>query len=177
VGILADNKNQRRLLEAWKILQHRFADFPALVLVGPNEGLYTQKVIRPLIDSLSRPGEVLLTGRISDTELEGWYRHALAYVQPSIAEGFGLPLVEAMARGIPVASSNTTSLPETAGDAAVYFDPMDPEQMASILEKLWQSGPLRRDLVTLGCERVKLFSWEHHARIVAETIEAELRRI
>ncbi|MEA3207927.1 MAG: hypothetical protein QOE70_984 [Chthoniobacter sp.] len=175
VGVFSDNKNQPRLLDAWAQLQREHPDLPALVLIGPCPADYDQQVIQPRLRVLPRPAEVLHTALVSDDALAWAYQHALAYVQPSIAEGFGLPVVEAMSYGLPVACSQTTSLPEVAGDAAIYFDPFDPASIAVALRRLWKDEALRRELATLGPVRSASFTWQKNAQIVAQTIESLLR--
>jgi glycosyltransferase involved in cell wall biosynthesis len=177
VGVFSDNKNQRRLIEAWGRLQQENVELPALVLIGNCPEDYMSRVIQPCIRGLSRPNEVVLTGKVSDEDL-GWaYRQALAYVQPSIAEGFGLPVVEAMSYGLPVACSQSTSLPEVAGNAAVYFDPFNVDSMVPVLKRLWLDETLRRQLSALGLERCKTFTWENNAAIVAREINSLLRAL
>lgn len=175
VGVFSDNKNQARLIEAWASLQ---ADpqAPELVLVGAGDAAYLDAHIRPAIARLPRPAEVRLAGRVPDAELAWAYAHALTYVQPSFAEGFGLPLLEAMAAGCAIASSRSTSLPETAGDAAVFFDPASPRDIAAAVRRLAGDAALRQSLIGLGRERAQLFTWERNAQLIAAEIEQVLGR-
>lgn len=174
-GSFSDNKNQRSLLEAWALLQRKHADAPALVMAGPGPEHYMSEVIAPLLKKLPRCEDVILPGRIVDDEL-GWaFQHAHAYVQPSIAEGFCMPLLEAMACKLPVACSNTTSLPETAGPAALFFNPHQPREILASIETLWQEETTRKRIVQSGSQRVAEFSWEKTANIVAGVIEDRLR--
>lgn len=176
VGVFSENKNQRRLIEAWALLQARHPDFPSLVLVGACADDYRAAKIEPVLARLPRRHEVLLAGKVPDEELAWWYRNALAYVQPSFAEGFGLPVAEAMSYGLPVACSNTTSLPEVAGDAAVLFDPAKVAQLAQTMETLaWDAG-LRSGLVERGAKRWERFSWTANAALIARELERELAR-
>jgi glycosyltransferase involved in cell wall biosynthesis len=174
VGTFSENKNQRRLLEAWAQLQKAHPDLPALVLAGPCPPDYGATMIEPALKRLPRRAEVLLPGRISNEDLAWAYAHALGLLQPSIAEGFGLPVIEAMHLGVPVACSNTTSLPETAGGAARLFDPFDPLSIGAAAVELWQDGELRKQLAAAGKARSREFTWRQSAEKVAAVIEEQL---
>jgi glycosyltransferase involved in cell wall biosynthesis len=106
---------------------------------------------------------VVFAGWVSDGDLEGLYAAATCLAFPSLAEGFGLPVLEAMRRGLPVACADATSLPELAGDAALLFDPLDVESIRSAITRLLGDGTLRADLARRGRERAQLFSWERAA--------------
>jgi alpha-1,3-rhamnosyl/mannosyltransferase len=119
---------------------------------------------------------VLFTGWVDDADLEGFYAAATAFVYPSLMEGFGMPVLEAMRRGVPVACSDVSALPEVAGDAAELFDPRDPAAIAAALRTLL-SDPQRRDeLVRRGHERHPLFTWERAARETQAVYESVLAR-
>jgi len=174
VGIFSENKNQRRLIEAWAQWQRMDAEAPLLVLAGPGDADYLNTKILPARQNAPRPEEIILAGYLRDEEVSWCYRHASLYIQPSFAEGFGLPVAEAMSHGVPVASSNTTSLPEIGGDAAVYFDPRSPESMLEVIRELWGDMAKRQLLGNRGEERSKSFTWEKNARAVALQIESVL---
>lgn len=176
-GTVSDNKNQKTLLKAWSVLQNKWPDLPALVLIGPCPEAYYSTVIMPLIRALPRPIEVFMPGYASENDLAWCYHNAQSYVQPSISEGFGLPVIEAMSYDLPVACSNTTSLPETAGDAALYFNPMNAYEMANVLEKLWQDQGARTELIRKGRVRWKTFTWENNAKLVAQHIDEVLSEL
>lgn len=114
----------------------------------------------------------ILTG-VSDGELCSLYRHCTAFVFASLEEGFGLPPLEAMGHGCPVISSNTSSMPEILGDAAVYFDPLDREALSQAIDLVWQSNKLRASLRERGLERASQFSW----RKTAEATLSVYRRV
>lgn len=109
--------------------------------------------------------DVRFVGWIASEELEGLWAVATAFVFPSLYEGFGLPVLEAMARGVPVACSDASSLPEVAGDAALLFDPRDERQIAEVLGRLLADTELREQLCRLGTERVLRFSWARTAEL------------
>ena len=104
----------------------------------------------------------------NDTLLANLYTNAHAFVYPSLYEGFGIPLLEAMSLRCPVVCSNTSSLPEVAGEAAEFFDPYDVAHIIYSLEKVVYSNSISTDLLRLGLERVKKFSWD---RCASQTYE------
>ncbi|GAC1439364.1 MAG: glycosyltransferase family 1 protein [Solirubrobacteraceae bacterium] len=112
-----------------------------------------------------------LLGHVPDAELPALYAGALAFVLPSLYEGFGLPCLEAMASGVPVLAARRGALPEVLGGAALFVDPREPEAIADALERLLADAALRRRLVAAGLERAALFSWER----TAERTDALLR--
>ena len=115
-----------------------------------------------------------LTGWISDADLEGLYALAACCAYPSLHEGFGLPVLEAMARGVPVACSNATSLPEVAGDAAELFDPLDVDAIAAALGRLLHDRERAASLVDRGHARAASFTWERCAAGVLASYERVL---
>jgi len=175
VGVFSENKNQRRLLEAWKQIQSQYPDAPLFIMVGRGDNLYLKKRIYPQVQQLLRPEEVLLPGKVSDKELAWLYHHAMAYVQPSIAEGFGLPIAEAMSYGLPIACSNTTSIPETTGHAAQFFDPYSTNSIVGALKLILNHSELRYELSKQSSQRWKEFTWDVNARIIAESIAKILK--
>jgi alpha-1,3-rhamnosyl/mannosyltransferase len=107
---------------------------------------------------------VVFTGWIDDSALEGFYAAASVFAYPTLMEGFGMPVLEAMRRRLPVACSNVSALPEVAGDAAEYFDPYDVESIAAALRRLLANPERRAELIALGLERCRRFTWEDTAR-------------
>src|SRR4051794_39772094 len=154
------HKNLARLIDAMDGLE------ATLVVPGYPTGLEAA-----LRDRAPAP-DVVFTGRLSDADLEGLYRAATLMAFPSLAEGFGLPVLEAMRRGLPVACSNTTSLPEIAGDAALTFDPEDTGQIRDSVARLLADAALREEFAGRGRARAATFSWERTAR---ETVESYRR--
>jgi glycosyltransferase involved in cell wall biosynthesis len=115
--------------------------------------------LRQLAAELGVADRIHLLGWVTDADLEGLYQLAACVALPSRLEGFGLPVLEAMARGVPVACSDRTAMPEVAGDAAVLFDPDDPAALAGALRRLLRDGELRERLVALGLARAAGFTW------------------
>ena len=113
-----------------------------------------------LIQSLELNDKVFLIGKVNDTQLQYLYRNALCYAFPSLDEGFGLPIVEAMENGLPVMAANNTALPEIGGAAAIYFSPFNQDEMTNAIQNLIKNDSLRSELKDKGQERAKLFSWE-----------------
>lgn len=151
VGANEERKNLVRLREALGRLRGQGSD-AELVICGPEEPRDTPE------------RGVRWVGRVSEAELRGLYRSALAFVFPSLYEGFGLPVLEAMASGTPVLCSNATSLPEVAGEAALYFDPLDVLAMTTAMDRCLREPALRERLRAGGLERAQHFRWEDTAR-------------
>jgi glycosyltransferase involved in cell wall biosynthesis len=154
VGAGDRRKNLPRLLEAYAVLRAQGGIEVDLALCGP-------KLPRGAMGEI--PG-VRWLGRVSDQELCALYHAATALVQPSLLEGFGLPVLEAMASGTPVICSNATSLPEVAGAAALYFDPLDVGDIATQLHRCLSDEALRHELIGRGLAQARQFRWEETAR-------------
>jgi glycosyltransferase involved in cell wall biosynthesis len=164
VGATEARKNLPRLIEALAVVHRRFRPVP-LVLVGREGGDHA----RVLAEIRARGLEawVRLPGYLPESEVGALYRAASAFVFPSYCEGFGLPLLEAMACGLPSAASDVSALPEVGGDAALYFRPEDPEDIAAKIIRLLSDEDLRALLRARGRERARAFTWEKTA---AETL-------
>jgi glycosyltransferase involved in cell wall biosynthesis len=154
------HKNLDRLLEAFARLEG--AGDARLVVVG-HAGR-DQKALRERVAALGLAERVLFTGWIEDADLEGFYAAASVFAYPTLMEGFGMPVLEAMRREVPVACSNLSALPEVAGDAAEYFDPYDVDSIAVAVRRLLDSPKRRAELVALGREQCRRFTWEDTAR-------------
>ncbi len=165
VGAQVPRKNLVRFLEALKIVHLHGVQIP-LVLVGP-EGEDTEAIHRRAA-KLGLGHWIISPGYLADKDIRQVYRLASAFVFPSLCEGFGLPLVEAMASGIPVAASLNSAIPEVCRDAAVYFQPESAESMAEKVVTVIEDEELRKKLVAKGKERARDFSWEKAA---GETLE------
>ena len=165
VGTLEPRKNLARLAEAWRTLQERgLTGGRELVIAGPM-GWLGERERREI---LSLPGSRWL-GYVSREDLEALYRGACLFVYPSLYEGFGLPILEAMARGVPVVASSTPALREVAGDAALFPDPMSAEEIARALEELLRDEGARRELARAGLQRAAAFTWERTARMTYDS--------
>ena len=131
-----------------------------LVLVGREDYFYQGlKDLSNNIFSSFSENPVIFSGYVPDNKLEIFYQKALVYVFPSLYEGFGLPPLEAMARGCPVLSSNAGSMPEVLGEAAVYFNPRDKNDFMDKIEKILSNKELREELVSLGYNQQKKYDW------------------
>jgi len=153
-GGITPNKNLARLLQAYAVARQRHGVSQRLVVVGR---------LPPSIRPEDTAG-VEATGYLDEAELARVLQQADALIFPSLYEGFGLPVLEAMAAGVPVICSNVTAMPEVAGDAAVYFDPRDVEDMASSIARVSRDAGLRAELAARGLVRAAGFSWERAAR-------------
>jgi glycosyltransferase involved in cell wall biosynthesis len=120
--------------------------------------------------------DVRLLGWVSEAEIEALYAASRFFVFPSLYEGFGLPVLEAMQRGVPVACSDRSSLPEVAGDAALLFDPESVEAIAGAMERLMSDADEAERLRRAGLERARRFTWDETARLTAESYERALSR-
>lgn len=176
-GAFSDNKNQFRLIELWARLQSEHRDLPALLLLGPCSESYREARINPALRLLPRPEEIVIPGVVSNDDLAWAFQNATAYLQPSFMEGFGMPIIEAMSYGVPVACSDTTCLPSTAGGASLLFTPDNLDSIGSSVLTLWRNHSTREELIKKGLERSSLFTWEKNARAVAEQIEKTLSSI
>lgn len=163
-------KNVGSLVEAFAKLPEALRRDYELVLAGD---VCRRADIRAAIERLQIGAKTKLVGQVSDAELARYYQQATVFVFPSLYEGFGLPVLEAMGCGCPVICSNASSLPEVAGDAAVLVDPRDSDQLAMELTRVLASSSLRDELQARGSARAGQFSWD---RTAAETV-AVYRRL
>lgn len=157
VGSFYPHKNVGRLLEAIKILNRRRGVSVSLVLVRAKDQF--AKVMEARARDLGVSRSVFLPGHLEDSALVGLLRGAQAYVQPSLLEGFGLGPLEAMTLGTPVVCARSSSLPEVGGEAVLYFDPLDPSDLAAKLAQVVDDAGLRHNLSRLGKEQARKFSW------------------
>jgi glycosyltransferase involved in cell wall biosynthesis len=156
VGDRKNHKNFEGLLRVYASSSFLSKEFSLVCFGG---GSFNAEELHLLNKCGCNDGHVVYAG-CSDSVLFALYRQATAYVCPSKYEGFGIPLLEAMNAGCPVACSNTSSLPEVAGDAALYFDPYDLESIRETLEFLAESDSRRAELQLMGRRRAALFSWD-----------------
>lgn len=171
LGSNKPHKNLATLLRAWALVTESLRQEHTLVLAGHRDARYAEE--RVLVESLGVGESVRWLGSVPEHELPLLYAGAKGFVFPSLYEGFGLPILEAMACGTPVACARASSMPEIAEDAALLFDPAQEREIADALARLLSDAPLRRRLTERGLARAQAFTWE---RTAAETL-AVYRRV
>lgn len=166
VGTFEARKNIERLIQAFGIFKEKSGIRGSkikLAIVGkPSSGIYSDrnKQINDLIEGLNLGKDIVLCGYLADNHLPEFYKNARIIAFPSLYEGFGLPIIEGFASGVPVLTSAICSMPEIAGDAALLVDPYDVDDMAFKIERLIYDKPLRDQLILAAYQRVKEFTWE-----------------
>ena len=158
MGTIEPRKNLLRLLQAAQLAGSRIGP---LVIAGADG--WGSDEVAGHIQRLQRAGRLTYLGYVPDSARRALINGARGFVYPSLYEGFGLPVLEAMACGIPVLASNVSSLPEVVGDVGVLVDPQDVDAIAREMARLWQDEALRRELAARGLERARAFSWERTA--------------
>ena len=180
LGTLQPKKNLIRLIEAFRILNIQYPIFARnqagliynifLVIAGKKGWLYEEIFER--VKKVKMEEMVIFTDFVSEEDKPALISGASCFVLPSLYEGFGIPVLEAMAIGVPVAISKTASLPEVGGEAAFYFNPENPASIAETLDKVLKLGsPERERVVELGRKQAEKFSWEKCAKIILEVLE------
>lgn len=172
VGTLEPRKNLRSLLLAWAGLRKEVNE--QLVVAGGQGWLFEET--QSLLAKLGLGNKVIFTDYVPKSELPALYQGAKVFVFPSYYEGFGIPVLEAMAAGTPVLCSNTSSLPEVADTAALYFDPEDVEALKLAVRRALGDKPLRDRLRAAGKERAAGFSWEQTAQATLAAYEQALNQ-
>ncbi len=165
VGTLEPRKNVVRLVRAYRRGVASSGLPHALVLAGPL-GWQAKRLQAEL--ALDAPGTIVPTGPLKSADVDALYRAADAFCYPSLYEGFGLPVLEAMARGVPTITSTASSLPEVAGDAALLVDPRSTEEIAAALRRVLEDAELASSLSKAGRSRATGFTWERTARATVE---------
>jgi len=163
VGELNHRKNIHTLIDAFSIVSKEVRDVKLVLAGKPQEGSYPNQ-IQEKIDKLGLKKDVIFTGRVSFDELKALYQEAIAFVFPTQYEGFGLPVLEAMASGAPVISSKNSSIPEIAGDAAILVNHEKSEDLANAMSLLARNENERTMLKRKGIEQVSKFTWEMTAK-------------
>jgi glycosyltransferase involved in cell wall biosynthesis len=153
VGTIEPRKNLGTLLDAWALLKPAFRAEIDLLIAGPRGWSSEETFAR-----IQR--EATYLGYVPESDLPGLTAAATVFVYPSLYEGFGFPVAQAMAAGAPVVTSNNSCLPEIVGDAALLVDPKSPMEIAAALTRLFESESLRADLAARGRQRADLFRWE-----------------
>jgi len=162
LGGLDPRKNTNRILQAFKDFSKRSKNDYQLVIVGlPRSG---QRLFSRTAMEIGIAEQTVFTGFVAEEDLVALYNGADVFLYPSLYEGFGLPVLEAMACGTPVIASTAGSIPEIAGEAALLIEPKDVEALASAIEQVITDQALRQELIARGLEHVKKFSWDKAAR-------------
>jgi glycosyltransferase involved in cell wall biosynthesis len=168
VGSIHPRKNVQRLVNSFALFmeQNSYPDFELVIVGKPMWKGHSIEIPEAVRNS------VRFTGHLTQEKLVQYSASAIALTYVPYFEGFGIPLVEAMKCGIPILSGNKTSLPEIAGDAAIYCDPFNENDIAEGMNRLFQKQELRETLIKNGIQRAKLFSWDHTAEKVWEVIDS-----
>jgi len=159
VGVIQTRKNTLNMLKALKTLPANYT----LVLSGGGDG-YGSEAVHEFIRKESLGTRVKLLGHVDDAQLARLYQSASVFLFPSLEEGFGIPILEAMAGGVPVVTSNVSSMPEVGGDAALYVDPRDTADIATQVIRAVEDSALRATLVSRGLQRAGEFTWRRTAQ-------------
>ena len=157
------HKNHLQLFEALALLRDSAGITVHLACTGRDSANHTPR-LKEAVQRLGLSAQVHFLGAVSEAELAALYRRARMLIFPSLFEGLGLPLLEAMYHELPIAASNVSCIPEVVADAALLFDPRDPRSIAEALRRLWESTELAEQLKSNGRRRRALFSWERAAR-------------
>jgi glycosyltransferase involved in cell wall biosynthesis len=175
VGVDRPHKNLVRLVRGFDLFRKRFPPGPRpyLWLAGVGEAT---AALRVELSTLGLVQDVRLTGELSETDLATTYAFAHLVVYVSLSEGFGLPILEAFASGVPVVASAVPALMEVAGGAALLVDPLDIAEVAEGIRVAWTDDDLRRRLIALGASRADEFSWESTAALTVQAYEAAVFR-
>lgn len=166
VGTLQPRKNIVRLIDAFSKMKNKDLD---LVIVGKKGWQYEEILAAP--EKFGVMNRVKFLHEVTDDDLPSFYQHALFFILPSLYEGFGLPVLEAMQYECPVITSNVSSLPEAGGDAALYVDPESASDITNKMEKLNDNENLRKEMVGKGKKQAAKFSWEKTAKETLKVLE------
>jgi len=168
VGTLQPRKNIVRLIEAFSRIKDKHKDLK-LVIVGKKGWLFNEILKAPEKYGVEKDVEFL--EYVTDNEMPNLYKNAECFVLPSLYEGFGLPVLDAMKNGCPVILSNISSLPEAGGNAALYIDPENVNDISEKIDKVLTDKKIRSDMIKKGYEQVKKFSWEKTAKETLRVLE------
>lgn len=175
VGRLETRKNTAHAITAFALLKEKYPELPhKLILVGkPGYGYET---VRQTIESLPAKlqSEVVEVGYTSSDDLKAYRQAATAFVYPSIYEGFGLPLLEAMAAGLPIIAGDSSSVPEVVDDAAILVNPVSIDELVAAMHTMATSDLSRKQIANRGRVRVKEFTWEKTARATLKVLEGAI---
>lgn len=173
VGNAYPHKNLERMILAFGELTTKYLMDYQLIIAGKKDSFH--EVLEQAVSESGLNDRVIFTGYVSDRELAGLYKKADLYVFPSLSEGFGLPPLEAMSHGLPVASSNATCLPEILGDAAVYFNPRNISDIAKAMTAVLNDEKLSKKLSKAGLSQAKKYSWKKTAKNTLDIYQKALK--
>lgn len=174
VGALNPRKNVGRLIDAFDIFKQQHATNAKLVIIG--EKMFKTSSINKSYKNCTYKSDIVFAGRKNLDDLVKITASAHGVIYPSLFEGFGIPVLEAMQCNIPLAVSNTTSLPEVAGKAAIYFNPNSVQEITEAMEQIWFNESLRKELVAEGKTQQEKFSWDLSAEKLYDSILKTLNR-
>jgi len=170
VGKIQPQKNLTTLIRAFRELTMNAALSGYKLVISGNKGWAFDEVFAT-VKALRLENEITFTGYVSEEDLPLLYSAAKLFVYPSLYEGFGIPLLEAMACGTPVITSNISSLPEVVGDAGILVNPTDRDELAFAMQSVLKSGSLQREMKLKGLARARLFTWGETARRTLQVYE------
>jgi glycosyltransferase involved in cell wall biosynthesis len=178
VGTIQPRKNLIRLIEAFSLflIENKAGENDMKLVIAGKPGWDYQDVIS-LPKQLGIADKVVFTGRVDDSQLKSLYISALALTYPSLFEGFGLPILEAYFFGLPVITSNTSSMPEVAGKGAILVNPEEVNGIMRAMQELYLDSDKRHELVRHGKEQLKKFSWSEAARQTIKVLETTAGRV
>lgn len=172
LGTLEPRKNLRRLAVAYNAFRRGKSEYPCLVLAGGKGWLNDE--LMSTIKELELSDDIKIISYVPENNIRPLMSGALAFVFPSIYEGFGMPPLEAMACGVPVLTTHAASLPEVVGDSALICDPYNTDEMTDCLERLYLDSKLRGELSSAGLSRAKMYSWENAAAVLYDVYKEAL---
>lgn len=174
IGTIHPRKNLSRLVQAFAALCRQLPERHLMLVLAGGLG-YGGRALQRQVQSMGLSDRVRFPGYVRVHDIAALYSGAICYALPSLNEGFGFPALEAQTCGAPLACANSSSLPEVAGDGAIYFDPFDPDAIATALRQLLVNADLRAELVRKGRANVQRFSWQRTASATLAVLEAAAR--
>ncbi len=174
VSSIHPRKNLQRLLPAFDAYKEETGSNAKLIVVGKK--FWYNEEIANAFDTMKHAGSVVFAGRLEPTELHHLVASSIASVYPSYFEGFGIPILEAFKCGVPVITSNITSMPEVAGNAALLVNPFSIEELKNALKEIDSNEGLRKELIEKGLQRVQHFSWQRTSELIWQSIEKTLQK-
>ncbi len=168
LGVLEPKKNTIGLIQAYADLRKSYAELPKLVIGGSKQYGWKNNQVFEMVKNLGVEKDIIFTGTIAHEDLPAVYTLTTLFVLPSIYEGFGLPVAEAMACGTPVITSNTSSLPEVASDAAILVNPLNVQEISKAISQVLANKGMQKEMTEKGIKNSKRFSWNKAASSLLE---------